>query len=449
MTAAADTGDKPQPVLRRLPLRVRRPGGMAMRIVMFLVLLATVLKASGLGELIGPQTDVIALSVLVAAVAIFLPLCLSGERYLPAFVVAVGVLAMFALAHVNFVRLSGSALNFNAILAYFPALIFLPLARSRVSIDRSLRYLVWISAAYILFYTLGHGAIETLAQASGAHILKAGDYERGARLLFAPAFAAFLFFFMMEWRRGNLLLRVMMMGLSVAALWLSNYRTFLVIFLLVVVMRAARLLNPMARWLIFGVVVAAYGALLAGLVLPDWEPFAYFVDDASGFARLLAYRHITPFVLDHWLTGVGVAGSNLALQSYLRVPTFYSVYPTDLGPIGPLFVFGVGGLLLYIVLTWVMIVQRLPIRFGSTHPERMALHMTAMVCGIQGVISPSFMIENNSLFLAFMFAGWVQLRRMRPVVGGGPNPLAFKPRVMAPGTGQPAAGEAMGGERAE
>lgn len=399
-----------------------------MRWAVFVVLVAVVLKASGLGELIHPDADMFALAVMAASVAIFLPLCLTGQRYFPAFVAGVVVIAMFVLAHLNFVRLSGSAVNFNAILAYFPALAFLPLARSRVSIDRSLRYLVWISAAYVLIYTLGYSRIMNAAQSAGAHILKQGDYERGVRLLFAPAFGAFLFFFMMEWRRGSLIVRIPLMGLSVLAIWLSNYRTFLVIFLLVLVMRSARLLNPLVRWLIFGVLVAAYLVLLAGLVIPEWEPFAYFVDDASGFARLLAYRHITPFVLDHWLTGVGVAGSNTALQSYLRSPSFYSVYPTDLGPIGPLFVFGIGGLAVYVLLTWFMIVQRLPIRFGSTHPERMALHMIAMVYGMQGIISPSFMIENNSLFLAFMFAGWIQLRRVKPVGSTGLHPLAFKPQ---------------------
>jgi len=414
-----------------------------MRCAVFVVLVAVVLKASGLGELIHPDADMLALAVMVASVAIFLPLCLTGQRYFPAFVAGVVVIAMFVLAHLNFVRLSGSAVNFNAIFAYFPALAFLPLARSRVSIDRSLRYLVWISAAYVLIYTLGYSQIMNAAQNAGAHILKQGDYERGVRLLFAPAFGAFLFFFMMEWRRGSLIVRIPLMALSVLAIWLSNYRTFLVIFLLVLVMRSARLLNPLVRWLIFGVLVAAYLVLLAGLVIPDWEPFAYFVDDASGFARLLAYRHITPFVLDHWLTGVGVAGSNMALQSYLRSPSFYSVYPTDLGPIGPLFVFGIGGLAVYVLLTWFMIVQRLPIRFGSTHPERMALHMIAMVYGIQGIISPSFMIENNSLFVAFMFAGWIQLRRVKPVGSTGLHPLAFKPQPRMRRTGPD---EGHGGE---
>lgn len=404
------------PVMGRRGLFIRR-GALrrsSARLLVFLVLLATLTKASGLGSLLWEPADVASLAVLILSVALFLPLCLTSQRYLPAFWLGGVILAALLLAHIGFVKRSGTAMNVNMLFAYFPALVFLPLARSGVSIDRILRYLAWMSAIYVLVYALGYRQIAGAALEASSQVLKIGDVERGPRIFFAPAFAAFAFFFLWEWRRGNPVLRLLLMIVAVGALWLSNYRTFLAIFLLVVLLRGARTLNPLVRLLIFAVVLTGYVVLLSGLVLPQWEPFAYFAKDGSGFARLLAYRHITPFVLDNWLSGVGIAGSNISLQHYLRTPTFYSVYPTDLGPIGPLFVFGIGGLAAYILLTYYMIVSRLPVRFGAEHPERMALHLTAMTCGIAGIISPSFMLETNSLFPALMMAGWIQLRRVRP-----------------------------------
>ncbi|MGE4324403.1 MAG: hypothetical protein AB7E60_15420 [Sphingobium sp.] len=397
---------------RRLGIRiVRHWQG---KLAVLLVLAATLALSSVIAALFWEPANIVSLSVLALSVGLFLPFCLTSQRYQPAFWLGAALLAALVLAHVGFVRKSGTPMNLNMILSYFPGLIFIPLLRSKVSIDRSLRYLVWLSAAYILFYVLGYDRIVMAATEAGSNVVKGGDLDRGVRLFFAPAFAAFLFFFMLEWRRGNLLVRLAFMAAAVAALWISDYRTFMAIFVLIAALRLLRLLNPLTRLLIFAVVAGGYGMLLAGLYLPDWEPFALFDDDGSGFARLLAYRHITPFLQDHWLLGVGIAGSNASLQHYLHTPTHYSVYPTDLGPIGPLFVFGIGGLLLYVLLTYLMIVKRLPYRIAALWPERAALHLTAMVCGIAGIISPSFLLETNSFIPALMIAGWLQLRRVQP-----------------------------------
>ncbi|WP_336973127.1 hypothetical protein [Sphingobium aromaticiconvertens] len=392
--------------------KLRLSGALA-RLSVVLVLLATVVKASDLGSLFWLQADMAAMLILIAATIIYLPACLSSARYWPAFWMGVAILALFVFAHVGFVRRSGMGYNFNAIFAYFPALTFLPFIRSRVTIDRTLYYLAWISAGYIVFFTLGYEWIIAAAKEVDSHILKMGDYQRGLRVMFAPAFAAYAFFFMWEWRRGNILFRSIVMAMSIWAIWLSDYRTFLALFLLVCILRAFRSLNLLVRIGIFITIIVGYAILLAGLIIPQWEPFSYFMDDASGFARLLAYRHVSPFVTDNWLLGIGIAGSSADLQAYLRVPTYYSVYPTDLGPIGPLLIYGIGGLCIYIVLTACMIIARLPMRSGARTPGRMALHLTSLVCAVQGLISPSFMLENNVLFPALLFSGWVQLRQMR------------------------------------
>lgn len=376
-------------------------------VMIVLTLLACVLKQGGLLTIFWSDGNFFALLMLAVVVAIYLPRSLMHRRYHPGFWLAATILAALVAAQINFGLKSHFETNLNAIFAYFPLVTFVLFMRQEAPIDRTLTLLFWISAAYVAIYALAFPFLLSTAIEQGVQVSGLQDVERGARLAFAPGFAAFVFFY--AWRRRSLnpLLRIAIMILPIVAILLSKYRTFLAIFLLIALFQGLRLMNPLTRLVLFGITLAGYLLILSGLFIPDWEPFGYFADDNSGFARLLQYRHILPFLKSYWLEGVGVSSSTLVFETYMRVPTTFAVYPTDLGPVGVLLVFGLPGLLVYFLMTYLMIVPAIP---PPVTAARQALQLTCIVLGVQGIISPSFMMEGNALFFALLVSLWIQSR---------------------------------------
>lgn len=367
------------------------------------LLVAIVVHAAVIVDLLWPSATYASYFVQISVFLFYLFFPLTRIR-LAIQIPAIAIFLFLVLEHVWFCHLSQQPYNFNAVLTYIELLSFLPFYRSGVPISRILKILFILITLYLLFYVVGHNSI--LSGALGDNrAIHDGDTARGSRLYLAAAFASFVAYYAMTNRRLGFLLRSGAFLIAVYALWLSGFRTFGLIFVIVMLLSLMRLLGGATRLALFGLFCVISGTLLLGFLVPHWNPFNYMSWDGSAFARSLEYRVAMKVVQQHWMWGVGIANTFDAQQIFFRTREYEPLYPSDLGILGPLILFGIPGVVAFVAATYFCIAS--PLRRDGGSGIR-GLQLNCIACGLYGVISPSLMIEQNAVFLSLLFVA--QLR---------------------------------------
>ena len=311
---------------------------------------------------------------------------------------ALGIIVFLIIEHIRFCHLAESPYNFNALLFYLPLLSFLPLYKSGLPISRITNILFVVSTVYVIIYVVAHDLI--LSGSLGENrAIHNGDVERGTRLYLAAGFATFIAFYAMTNRKMAWILRAAVFGIAFVAIWLSGFRTLGAIFIAVMLLSSLRLLGIGTRIAFFCLFVVISAVLLAGLFVPQWNPFQSMASDGSAFARSLEYRVAMTVIKQHWLLGSGIASDFGAQQIFFRTKEYEPLYPTDLGILGPFIHFGVVGVIAFLVITYLCMVPMAGRNDGSGFR---GLQLNGFLCGLMGVISPSLLLDPNALFLSIL-----------------------------------------------
>ncbi|MES1984306.1 MAG: O-antigen ligase family protein [Pseudomonadota bacterium] len=361
------------------------------------LLSAIVIQSAMIFDLFWPAATYVGYWIQAAVFLFYLILPLSRIR--PSVVGSAIIILLFLIVeHIRFCVMADESYNFNSLLFYLPFLSFLPLYKSGVSINTIAKILFWICVIYIFTYVVGYDRI--LSGSLGDNrAIKDGDFARGARLYLATVFAAFVAFYSVTNKSIPIVVRAIIFVIAFYALVLSGSRTYGVIFMLVLVLSSIRLFGMATRVLLFSIVMIICGLVMLGLLVPGWNPFAQMSSDGSGFARSLEYEVAMRVIKDHWFLGVGIANNFDAQQIFFKTREYLPLYPSDLGILGPLILFGIPGLLVFIAATYLCMVPSLGRHDGSGFR---GVQLTAFTCAAFGVISPSLLLEPNAVFLMML-----------------------------------------------
>lgn len=324
--------------------------------------------------------------------------------------ISVAVFLYVILEHMLFSAITGTPANMNAMAIYLPAVSFLAFSSVDISVNRLLKILAAVAAAYLLIYVVAYVPMLDLNRAGPGAM--PDDGVRGERLYLAAPWASFAIFYALKVTTLGLRWRVALALLGIVALWLSGSRTFQLLALIFVVVGAFDWTGYRLRAATFGAFMAITLVLLAGLIFPHWNPFEYLARDASAAYRAVEYRRSIDAITDYWWLGIGLPGDAPSLTQFLKAPRAQQLFPTDLGPVGIMLMLGLPGLLMYVGVIYFCTVGS---NLQFKQPAISALQLNCLLCASVGWLSPMIIAEPNTMFLSLLVAVWVRSARQQRI----------------------------------
>lgn len=292
---------------------------------------------------------------------------------------------------------------------YFPiALVGLFVAVVRLGkLDAVLRFTVLATIGYALLYLLLDRALAAgmLHWIKGSQLLIDADAtsQRGARVVLATSFAIFaLLVSTARFRTKPSIGSALPIALMLVVLWISRSRTILlitgVVWAAYVVTRRPNLI-AIVSLIVF--LVGAAGSLAIAFS-PGMNPMEAFHGDQSGDARALSISIVQSMVPSIWTIGSGIASG---LDGYFPLTRSYVFQPSDVGMLGILFMFGIGGFAFYVGLavaacrSW-----RVMPRFGIEPAMAEGLGLTGAVTVVYSLLAATFAGGSGAMFAALFLA---------------------------------------------
>jgi hypothetical protein len=377
--------------------------GLIVTISISALLLANVIQGAKIFDGIWPKASSAAFLITLAVTGTFLVVA-AYRQHLRYILWALAFTIYLIVSHIIFLNNSGGSANFNSIAYYMVIPTFVAFFECDMKMLKILKIFAYICFGYTVLYISFNSTILSRSSLGGG-VLASHDAQ-GGRVYLASAYAAFVGWYAIKGSKLNALLRIAMVVAAFYALWLSGTRLFTAVFCLLVIMSLLDMVGSVARSAFFAVILTSIVVLLLGLFWPGWNPFDYLSSDNSGYYRAREYSAALDVIKSHWLMGVGVAGNFEALQSFLHTPRYEPLFASDLGGLGPLFEFGLLGLLAFIATAYFCLITE-PRK--TKHPELSALYFTCITCSLYGVMSPMILVEPASIFVALLIA--VRLRR--------------------------------------
>jgi hypothetical protein len=150
---------------------------------------------------------------------------------------------------------------------------------------------------------------------------------------------------------------------------------------------------------------------LAGVLLyPKWNPYEIVAMDNSGFARLIAYGALNSRVAEHLFFGIGIASNRDDFTEFVGEP--YAFWE-DLGPFGVWATFGVIGIIVFLCLVEMCI---LDVKRDADVAKIKwdALSLTALSFGLLAILTPDLWGGSSTVFTNVVLATWLRERSRRP-----------------------------------
>lgn len=328
------------------------------------------------------------------------------KSYLPEIVVFLFLVLGMVIQIVHFTSISRQPENFNSLAQYYTLFSFVVFSNfiGEGDVVYLLRTVYLYSGIYVVVYVFASTMVYLgLLPGDITARLTQTDVERGARILIVSSTTLYCLYYsyfnFLSTRKYSLIVMAMF---SIAALLISQSRLLIAI---VVLFWGASIVAPSRSALSlfsFAVFFALSGCMLFGVVDHQWNPFAFFGEDTSALIRTMGYESIRQVLLVHPILGVGIANADADLVAFTSNPTLAAA---DLGPIGIWFVFGLAGLILYVVSVYVQCVCT---RFGGcgSISNNKALQYTGCVIGLFGCLTPTWF---NGSVVGIFFA--LYLRR--------------------------------------
>lgn len=143
----------------------------------------------------------------------------------------------------------------------------------------------------------------------------------------------------------------------------------------------------LVQYVSFAICLAGTAYLIAGIFLPDFNPYSFSDTDTSTLARYREFEIMAQYIRDYTLFGIGIPDAIDGLTHYLG----QEVYPNDINVIGVWFEFGLVGVLMLGALFYACCVQnvdRSTAALGLTKAHTLAL--VGCVIALNGVSSDMF-----------------------------------------------------------
>lgn len=323
------------------------------RILTHVILASDLLFASRIYRVLGSSLLQPLLLGLCAVSIIFYCVYAAGRGRILISLIAIGYVALIFNQLAVFAGKLWLPVNTNAFFQYIWLLSFVPFAGICLAGGRD--YLLKCVAGYGTLYCAFFAAASILQMAGAlpGQVLEAivsTDMERGARVFLYAGLACFAYFYWLVQVRTKLTYwSVFFFGLCALASVLSLSRVYLLIVLcltLVFIFRPKPSAIALAgRILLFG----GSAFVLSGMVFTSFNPFELFAGDSSGSYRAMEYIVVREKVQIDPLWGFGLSSDQDLTKPFLGK---FLIFPSDLGPLGVWFDFGLLGLLIYFFILW-------------------------------------------------------------------------------------------------
>jgi hypothetical protein len=319
----------------------------------------------------------------------------------------IAIVVYILFCHWRFSDLSGTAPIYSAMASYLPVLSFLVFTECRLPLRSVLATIATISLVYLIVYVLGHSYLLRVNQSSGVGVLPA-DGARSARLYLLAAWASFAVFHGYLGRNLQPAYRAALVLFGLAALILSNSRTYQLIFMIVGVATVLGRTGLMLRLGIFVSFVVLTLTMLAGLMVPGWNPYSYMAWDSSAAFRSVEYTRALIGIGQHWLLGVGITADSAVMAKFLHAGRYDLMFSSDLGSVGVMLMMGVPGLLALTGVIWFCTVQT---NDRYRQPGIQALQLNCLVSAACAWLTPMLVLEATAIFLGVLVAVRVRAHR--------------------------------------
>lgn len=371
-----------------------------------LMVVAHIAHVSGILDVVSPAVTQIAFVVQYLMFALYGYVALMRGQW-KIVAVALAFVAYLIWQAYHFQTISGQAMNVNAALTFGTLLMAVPLFQTRLPLGTVLRIVLFCAIGYLLLYIalaplIMSGAVET-------RITLTDDGTRGVRALLSGQFAAFVLFAGIVLTRRSAWQGLLLIAIAGYAIFIAQSRVFQAVLAVTGAVAIIGTIFPFTRRPITVVLAIAFltiaAANLWGYVDPSWNPYQVMAQDASGQARYIEYGDALQAIRSHYLTGIGIPPSQEGLELYVRPRRPF--FPSDLGPAGIFFQFGLIGTVLFLVAS-VGCILSLPSPAIRPSPLSFALHYTALHAALYGFFAPVLFGGSGTLFAAFTFALWMK-----------------------------------------
>ncbi|MEI9851645.1 MAG: hypothetical protein WDN24_13265 [Sphingomonas sp.] len=317
------------------------------------------------------------------------------------------------------------------------------LAGENGGFDKLIRWYFWISFGYACIYLLSSYALSwgmLQIDVEARILVSADDVGRGDRLFLASAPIIFgLAYCLTHFSKKNMALYAVPLMVFVATLIVSNSRTVTALTLLFAV---AYFLVRNIRLIAWGGFAGyAIGVLLSIMIMfrPELNPFRQF-DESSAYVRVMALEYVRSVIDHYWITGAGISFGEAAYSPLTGNRYFY---PSDIGMVGILYIYGIAGLLFYILLSLTGCFSYHPLRKLGYRPlvgEVMSL--TGVILATYSLQAPLYNGQSGDLLAALYGAIALRAYRVDFGIAGGARMNPSLPR--GPASAAPLAGGVRG-----
>ncbi|WP_146215307.1 hypothetical protein [Blastomonas natatoria] len=361
-----------------------------------------------IADLLGPAGEGIRLSAIIVSAFVAMlgaTICVFRGLFLPALVSFISMLAIFASLYIFSIN-SGVPFTFNSGGEYvgiaFTGLFYLTLHDR--TFGRLLNWFFNLCIGYALFYILASlalrfGYLDTGGVTRG--IASADDAGRSDRLHSAALLLVYgTTYTIVKIRTNFRLLHTIWAAIFALAWWLTESRAIVVVSIPVIV---AYLILPKAELigrLAFSVFMVGVIASLIILIEPNWNPYLYF-GDQSASVRTNSIDIASQRVWEYLGTGAGIS---FGIEGYRPISGITYFYPVDIGLIGILFMYGILGFLVYILICFLGCTSyKRIVSLGYTSDMASAVVLTAIILSAYSLQTPIYNGGSSGVLFATMF----------------------------------------------
>jgi hypothetical protein len=351
-------------------------------------------------EFIGFSARSPILYLTVASIGFFV-IRIIQKSYFPEILVFFGMLLVMIVQVAHFSSISHQPGNINSIAQYYPMLSFIVFANFiTVDINRLLRIVYIYATIYVIVYLVSSVMIHlSMMPEYLVSRMAQSDVERGARIpIIAKTTLYCLYYSYFHFSSTKKRSFSLMTIICILTLMISQSRLLLIILLSVSVFSIIMPGRKSISYFSFGIFLALSFVILYGIVDLHWNPFAIFGDDSSARVRTRAYDTVRNIIINYPILGAGIAASDEAMAIFTLDETLSAA---DLGPIGIWFLFGIIGLIFYVISVYIQCFCTRSGGCGSVSNNK-ALQYTSCVIGLFGCLTPTWLNGSlTGLFISF------------------------------------------------
>jgi hypothetical protein len=275
--------------------------------------------------------------------------------------------------------------------------------------DYMMNQVALFATAYSIFYTLA--AVANFAGALPPALLEAittTDIERGDRLFsYSTATAFAWFYWLYRFRSVPNMTNLALMTVCALAIILSLSRVFIVFVAVITLLSIITTSKLTIRAVCLGALGTVSAVYFYGLFDQSWNPFKLLTSDSSGLARSLEYETIRYLLWQNPITGVGIPSFQTEVER-LTGNLFFAA--GDLGALGPWFDFGLYGLVLFFIGSFIATMP--PTRIDDSFAQ--PLFLTGCMMAGYGCLAPVLFSPGGSTYFALLLGLWLDRGRSGP-----------------------------------